>query len=682
MLDEACERHPERFGKLADRMFPALEPRQDRAASRVGQRAEDDVEGGGLIVNHLVHFMPTCGRCQVARSARHDTMPRRPSSLYSTHPRSPHVAPMSPTFRRLFAAIVAGTLSLSGSPAAGDEAFIRASAGILKSRSMSAKDRVDAADSLARYEPRAAVPLLIEALNEPSEPVRRAAARGLWTVARNSNAELAATARAAIPALQVALNDTSLSVAMYAAGALEQLGESPASLSEVRRKALRTTGPYSYERFLAARGLIGIDPAPVLATFVLEWLYDEHVRANSSDSSGARDNIVIANATLVRLVRTGDRGVLAVLERAVNSNRPGTGDVLRAMAAATPPPENFARLLVAESDAPGADTVAAAYDLMPKLVEPADLNEWVPPAARALSDPRRQAHAAHALRNVAGKTALGMPELARLAEGAAPEDVRATALSALADASDGTRDLPPAVLTASKPAALQAFRTVLGRERPGPPFEQASRGLRYTERDFAKSAAMYLDALKQNPDPGAQAVLLDYIGQAHSAAGPLADELRPYANSSDPKVRQAAIGALDSIKPSWREAGVRAAAVAAGNLPKPAAPQPGAKGVDMMKFYGALREGDRAAIARLVNTGNVNLPLVMPNGNTTAFTPIGGVLQHCGLPQVTPAKVAAAVTQLMALGADPEQRMGGQTMLDYAKAACPAEVQQALLGRP
>ena len=428
--------------------------------------------------------------------------------------------------------------------------------------------------------------------------------------------------------------------------------------------------------------MIGIDPAPVLTTFVLEWLYDEHVRARSNDGTGARDNVAVANAVLIRLVKTGDRGVLAVLEQAVNSNRPGTGDVLRAMAVATPAPERFARLLVAASNAPDADTVAAAFELMPKLTDPADLNEWAPAAARALSDPRRQANAARALRNVAGKTALGMPELARLATSNAPDDVRAIALSALADASNGTRDLSPAVLAASRSPALEAFRRVLARERPGPPFDEASRGLRFTERDFAKSAAMYLEALKQNPDPAAQAALIDYIGQAHGAAGPLADELRPYATSGDPQIRQAAIRALDAIKPSWREAGARAAAVAAGNLPPAAAPQPGAKGVDMMKFYGALREGDRAAIARLVSPGNVNLPLVMPNGNVTAFTPIGGVLQHCGLPQVPPAKVAAAVTQLMAMGADPEQRMGGQTLLDYAKAACPAEVQQALLGRP
>ena len=54
-----------------------------------------------------------------------------------------------------------------------------------------------------------------------------------------------------------------------------------------------------------------------------------------------------------------------------------------------------------------------------------------------------------------------------------------------------------------------------------------------------------------------------------------------------------------------------------------------------------------------------------------------------GLPQVAPNRIAAAVTQLVALGADPEQPLpGGSTALDYARAACPAEVQQALLVRP
>jgi len=568
---------------------------------------------------------------------------------------------------------------------AADDAFVRASEGILMSRNASVKDRVDAADSLARHEPRAAVPILIKALNETSEPVRRAAARGLWTVARNEKPEDAIAAREAVNALRTALGDVSVSVAMNAAGALEKLGEPPAALADYRRAALRTTGPYSYERFLAARGLIGIDPPAALAPYVLDWLFEEHRRLDRPDSGGARDNIRAIDSTLADLVRTGDRDVLVVLERELPATRPGTADLLRAMAVAKPPPERFAHTLVVVSETPNAAAVATAYDLMGKLDAPGDLAEWVPAAARALADPRRQADAVQALRGVAGKTPLGMPELARLAESTAPDAVRVTALATLGAASDATAEWQPspAVLAASKPAALQAFRTVLAREPAGPVLDEALRGLRYTERDFSRSAVLYLAALKQNSDAGAQAQLLQYIGGAHSDAGALVDELRPYASSREPRVRAAAIAALDSIRPSWRESGERSAAVAAGSVPRVAPPQAGAKGADLTKFYGAVMSGDQTAIARLVNAGNVNLPLVMPNGSAAVLTPIGGALQHCGLPQVAPAKLAAAVAQLVALGADPEQRApNGATALDHAKAACPPEVQQALLGQP
>ena len=156
---------------------------------------------------------------------------------------------------RLRVALAACAVAYAVGVPAADEAFVRASAGILQSRNMSVKDRVEAADALARHAPQPAVPLLIDALNDPAEPVRRAAARGLRTIAREGQADDAAAARAAMPALRTALNDPSIAVAMYAADALEALGEPNTTLADARRKALRTSGPYSYERFLAARGL-------------------------------------------------------------------------------------------------------------------------------------------------------------------------------------------------------------------------------------------------------------------------------------------------------------------------------------------------------------------------------------------------------------------------------------------
>ena len=593
---------------------------------------------------------------------------------------------MQNALRRALMVMAASVVTYAAGAAAAEDASVRASAGILMSRGMDAKDRIAAADSLARFYPRAAVPILIDALNEPSEQVRRAAARGLWTVARAENPDDATAARAAVPAvpaLRIAVSDVSVSVAMYAAEALERLGEPASALADVRRKALRAPPPYVYERFVAARGLIGIDSAASLTPYVQDFLLSEHRRLESPDSSGARDNIRVANAVLTRLVQTGDRGVLVVLEGELRADRPGTPDVLRALAIARPPPDHFVRTLVIASDAPRAETAAAAYDLLAKQDDPASLSEWAPAAARALSDPRRQEAAARALKSIAGKTPLGMPELAHLAESSAPERARVVALAALADASDGTANRAAVVLAAAKPAALQAFRSVLAREPAGPPFDEALRGVRFTERDFNRSAAIYVEALKQNRDSAAQAQLLDYIGEAHSAAGAYADELRPYVNASDPRVRQSALTALDSIRPSWRESGARAAAVSSGALPKVSVPQPGAKGADLAKFYAAVKDGDRAAIARLVSAANVNAPLMLPNGTAAPMTPIAGALQHCGLPQVAPSRIAAAVAQLVALGADPEQSLpGGSTALDYAKAACPADVQQALLARP
>lgn len=51
MLAHCRKRHPERRGQFADRVLALLEPFQDPAPARIGERAEDDVEA---MVNHMV----------------------------------------------------------------------------------------------------------------------------------------------------------------------------------------------------------------------------------------------------------------------------------------------------------------------------------------------------------------------------------------------------------------------------------------------------------------------------------------------------------------------------------------------------------------------------------------------------------------------------------------------------
>ena len=230
--------------------------------------------------------------------------------------------------------------------AVADDASVRASAGILMSRSMDVKDRVHAAESLARYFPRAAVPVLIEALNETSEPVRRAAARGLWTIAQNENADDAAAARAAIPALRVALGDASVSVAVYAANALERLGEPPASLAETRRKALRTAGAVCLRalsrRARPHRGRSGTRARALCPRFP--------VRGSEAgrDRPTARVQGTTSASPKPRW-RGWWRPAIAACCPSSNARltpRPGTASVLRAMAAQSHRPAQFAHTLV------------------------------------------------------------------------------------------------------------------------------------------------------------------------------------------------------------------------------------------------------------------------------------------------------------------------------------------------
>ena len=271
-------------------------------------------------------------------------------------------------------------------------------------------------------------------------------------------------------------------------------------LAEVRRKALRTPGPYAYERFLAARGLTAIDPASALTPFVLDFLFEEHRRAGSRDSTGARDNIRVANAALSRLVQTGDRGVLNTLERELATARPGTADLLRAMAVAKPPPDHFVRTLVIESEAPDAEVVATAYQLMGKLDASADLTEWVP-QRRAHSRTRgvREVPRAHLAMS------RGRPRLACRSSRASRRATRRKPY-----ASPHLRPLPaPATQLAIGPHRCWRRRSrprcrhfdrcsranVPGRSSRRPPAVCAS-----PSAISARSATMYLEALKQNPD--------------------------------------------------------------------------------------------------------------------------------------------------------------------------------------
>ena len=358
--------------------------------------------------------------------------------------------------------------------AGADDAAVRASAGILMSRGMDTKDRVAAADSLARYLPRAAVPILIEALNETSEPVRRAAARGLWTIARDDNPDDAAAARAATPALRIALSDVSVSVAMNAAEALERLGEPASALAECRRKALRAPPPFAYERFLAARGLIGIDPGArahaLCARLAVRRIQAPRFagqlgRARQHPHRQRRTDAPRADRRSRRARRARRRAQRRSAGNLRPSSRAGDRETLarsfrahardRVRCVARGDGRDRIRTDGEARRSRQLERVGAGGRARARGPAPAG-------GGRASIEERRRQDAGRHARACAprGKqrTRSGARGRARRARGRQRRDARASA----------------AVLAAAKPAALQAFRSVLAREPAGPPFDEAA----------------------------------------------------------------------------------------------------------------------------------------------------------------------------------------------------------------
>lgn len=176
--------------------------------------------------------------------------------------------------------------------------------------------RADAAERLT-WEVPEVVPPLVGALADPVDDVREAAARSLWKVSK--------VAEPARGALQKALNDVEPAVAIAAAGALEAMGVPEAELKPTFERVL-ASAPQLRERFLAARGLIGLVPGPRVLPVVLEYLEQQ-----DRVTDRRYRNVDIAKTALTQLVTTKDAALAAALLSALSSTEAVTREaILRA----------------------------------------------------------------------------------------------------------------------------------------------------------------------------------------------------------------------------------------------------------------------------------------------------------------------------------------------------------------
>lgn len=541
-------------------------------------------------------------------------------------------------------------------------------------------ERVKAAESLGAAEAPRTIPVLSKALADADGAVRLAAANALWDLAQK-NADAFQPAK---PALLAALADADAGVAMHAAGALATLKVPAADLAPARKRVLAEGGGTPYVRFLAARGLIGIEPAPGLLAAMLPYLDQAALAARRS--SAGRNNLQLARSAFERLADTQDRALIGLLEDELRRATAGSPVVLRALARFKPAPDRFTDTLLVAAGSQDPDTVSTAWDLLGFRDDAESLAKWVPRAAVLLGVGDRRDMALSALSRVAGKTPAGLPEIAALATNAGvSESQRARALEVLGDATDARGDKrSPEAARAAFALWMPLCDPVLSTAKPGTAFERCLRPVAFAWADRKAEARQVAKWLAANGDADAKIQFLRKLESLWGDAFDAEATARAELAHGDPRVKAAAESTLDRIRPAWREAGARAER-AANPASAPTAPKavavPGKPGAEGAALYAAVAKGDVAQVKRLVNRANVAQPVRFPQMQATPPVPLVIAINHCGLPQVPPATLAEIVAYLISLGADPDMRDAqGDNLMDRAKYSCPPEVMKALAG--
>jgi hypothetical protein len=539
-------------------------------------------------------------------------------------------------------------------------------------------EQVKAADTLGAKDAAATTPVLARHLADPDAAVRLAAANTLWKLAGKD----ATAFEGAKPALAKALDDPDPAVAMHAAGALSAMKVPQAELAAARRRVLRDGGGTPYVRFLAGRGLIGIDPPLPLLPAMLPYL--EEV-SSAARRGGSRDNLQLARSAFERLADTKDRALVAPMQDELRRGSPGSAVLMRSLHRFAPRPDGWTDQLLQLAGAQEKDVVETAWDLLGYQDDPASLEKWVPRAAVLLGVADRRDMALSALWRIAGKTPLGLKEVATLAANPqASEAQRSRALEVLGNATQ-SRDSanPPEATKTAFALWMPLCDPVMRTAKPGADFDRCLRPVAFAypnRKDEARQLATWLSA---NPNAEARIKFLERLEGMWSDAVETEPAVRAELAHADPRVKQAAEKTLDRIRPAWREAGARQERVAAaGSAPAvaKAAPIPGAPGADGAALYNALRAADVAQVKKLVTRANVAQPVKFPQLKNPPV-PLVAAVGYCGIPQVPPAKLAEIVTYLVSIGADPDGKNAqGENLLDTAKYACPPEVMKALTG--
>ena len=570
-----------------------------------------------------------------------------------------------------------------------------------------ADKRVEAAEALGGDRHADAVAALAQALVDRDVRVRRAAARGLW--------ETGEGAKAAEAALRGALTDPDAAVVARAAGALEMMDVDAKELVEPRRRALAGAAGDRSTAFLAARGLIGLDPPASLLPPVLDYWSEqraglEHQRfvEFSERDDSYEHNVELADKAIEELAETGDRALIAPLRRALATAAPPAPVLLKALSLFEPLPDGWVALLVEQMRSTSADVRELAASLAGRQGGERAVTVWAPVAIALLNDGADDVRgaAARSLGDAGGLAHAAAPVLARMLSADPEAWVRRASARALGAIGDATGAIPQGTKAEVAAQARPALVAALNGDADSDVRDEALDALNELWLPAGEIVAEVARTAASTPDTRLASAALQVLRNRQGQAKAAVPVITPLLQHADQYVRRdaktaiewierggpgtpAAIGAIAAARPAaeaqpGRGAPAAKPIVAAGG----ASEAEGLAALRRMKlefseqgFHRALMEADPEAVAAYLDAGmSPNLRFSSEAERSPLM--VAFFWEACK-PAGGPTRDAAKelVRLLIARGADVNQSdENANTALMFAADKCDRELLRLLLG--
>jgi len=410
----------------------------------------------------------------------------------------------------------------------------------LKSRNVDT--RVEAVESLGRLKSAAAAELLAQALSDREAKVRGAAARALW--------DSSDTGKAAIPALRKTLDDQDPYVVACAAGALIAMDVPETEVAEALRGVLRRGD--DYDRFLAARLLIGVEPAGNLVVPIVDYLRRNlpDDRLGVREEIDRRDNFEFGMKELIKLGKTHDRTQIEPLMKELAGAPPAlVPPILMTLGEMKPPPDRWTEILIAQTGSQTAAIRAKAVELLGKQTSAADVAKWAPVVARLTkdSDPNVRGWSVSTLDEGKGLAHEGFSALVEIIRSDRDEHLRARAADVVGDIGDAKYPIDSAIKASMGKQALPVLTAAIEKDSNKDVRENALQSLARLQLEPSEVAPVLARAAVEGKGMGFRTDALILLGNLGTDGAAAKAMIEPLTRDPDPEVARIAKATLQSI---------------------------------------------------------------------------------------------------------------------------------------